>query len=536
MTGAKAIVASLEQEGVTTVFGYPGAAICPVYDCLSDSPICHILVRQEQNAGHAAAAYGRISGRPGVCIATSGPGALNLLTALATAYMDSVPLVAITGQVPSDQLGRDVFQEADITGAAEPFTKHSFLVKDAADIPRIIKEAFYLAGTGRPGPVLIDVPVDVQNQELDFAYPESVSIRGYHPSTRANSLQMRRVSEAIALARRPVICAGGGVFSAGARAQMQRFAERCRIPVVTTMMGLGLMPSSHPLYLGMLGSFGCSAANYASHPTDLLILIGTRAGDRAMRQPGVLERQTRIIHIDIDPAEIRKNMEANIPLVADARLVLEELCETCQATDTGMWLAELREKQGVGAPFSDRPSFVNPHRLIAALTKALDSDAVYVADVGLNQIWSARSANIKDGRFLTSGGMGTMGYALPAAMGARLATTARQVVAVMGDGGFQMSMQELATLCQHDIPVKMAVLRNDCLGLVRQIQKQDYAERYEAVDLAGSPDFAALAQVYGIRAMTISDNDEIDEAVQALLAGEKSFLLQCLVSPDEAAV
>ena len=326
MTGAKAIVASLEQEGVTTVFGYPGAAICPVYDCLSDSPICHILVRQEQNAGHAAAAYGRISGRPGVCIATSGPGALNLLTALATAYMDSVPLVAITGQVPSDQLGRDVFQEADITGAAEPFTKHSFLVKDAADIPRIIKEAFYLAGTGRPGPVLIDVPVDVQNQELDFAYPESVSIRGYHPSTRANPLQMRRVSEAIALARRPVICAGGGVFSAGARAQMQRFAERFRIPVVTTMMGLGLMPSSHPLYLGMLGSFGCSAANYAIHHSDLLILIGTRAGDRAMRQPGVLERQTRIIHIDIDPAEIRKNMEANIPLVADARLVLEELC------------------------------------------------------------------------------------------------------------------------------------------------------------------------------------------------------------------
>ena len=471
MTGAKAIVASLEQEGVTTVFGYPGAAICPVYDCLSDSPICHILVRQEQNAGHAAAAYGRISGRPGVCIATSGPGALNLLTALATAYMDSVPLVAITGQVPSDQLGRDVFQEADITGAAEPFTKHSFLVKDAADIPRIIKEAFYLAGTGRPGPVLIDVPVDVQNQELDFAYPESVSIRGYHPSTRANPLQMRRVSEAIALARRPVICAGGGVFSAGARAQMQRFAERFRIPVVTTMMGLGLMPSSHPLYLGMLGSFGCSAANYAIHHSDLLILIGTRAGDRAMRQPGVLERQTRIIHIDIDPAEIRKNMEANIPLVADARLVLEELCETCQATDTGMWLAELREKQGVGAPFSDRPSFVNPHRLIAALTKALDSDAVYVADVGLNQIWSARSANIKDGRFLTSGGMGTMGYALPAAMGARLATTARQVVAVMGDGGFQMSMQELATLCQHDIPVKMAVLRNDCLGLARPDSK-----------------------------------------------------------------
>lgn len=536
MTGAKAIVTSLEQEGVTTVFGYPGAAICPVYDCLSESPICHILVRQEQNAGHAAAAYGRISGRPGVCITTSGPGALNLLTALATAYMDSIPLVAITGQVPSDQLGRDVFQEADITGAAEPFTKHSFLVKDAADIPRIMKEAFYLAGTGRPGPVLIDVPLDVQNRELDFAYPDGVSIRGYHPSTRANPLQLRRVTEAVAAARRPVICAGGGVFSAGAREKMRAFAEQCRIPVVTTMMGLGLMPSSHPLYLGMLGSFGCSAANYAIHHSDLLILIGARAGDRAMRQPGVLERRTRIIHIDIDPAEIRKNMEANIPLVADAGLVLEQLCQSCEAADTGMWLAELKEKQGAGAVFFDRPGFVSPYRLIASLTERLDSDAVYVADVGLNQIWSARWARIKEGRFLTSGGMGTMGYALPAAMGARLATTTRQVVAVMGDGGFQMSMQELATLCQHDIPVKMVVFRNDCLGLVRQIQKQDYGERYEAVDLAGSPDFAALAQVYGIRSMTISENDEIDNAVQALLSDEKSFLLQCLVSPDEPAV
>ncbi|MDD3192825.1 MAG: biosynthetic-type acetolactate synthase large subunit [Oscillospiraceae bacterium] len=536
MTGAKAIVTSLEQEGVTTVFGYPGAAICPVYDCLRESPICHILVRQEQNAGHAAAAYGRISGRPGVCIATSGPGALNLLTALATAYMDSVPLVAITGQVPSDQLGRDVFQEADITGAAEPFTKHSFLVKNAADIPRIMKEAFYLASTGRQGPVLIDLPVDIQTQELDFLYPESVSIRGYNPSAKANPLQLRRVVEAIAAARRPVICAGGGVFGAGARAQMRAFAERCRIPVVTTMMGLGLMPSSHPLYFGMLGSFGSSAANYAIRHSDLLILIGTRAGDRAMRQPGVLEKRTRIIHIDIDPAEIRKNMEANIPLVADARLALEDLGENCQAADTGMWLAELKEKLGAGAPFSDCPAFVNPHRLVAALTERLDSDAIYIADVGLNQIWSARSARIKEGRFLTSGGMGTMGYALPAAMGARLATTARQVVAVMGDGGFQMSMQELATLCQHDIPVRMVVLRNDSLGLVRQIQKQEYAGRYEAVDLSGGPDFAALAQVYGIRAMTLSDNDEIDEAVDALLAGEKSFLLQCLVSPDEPAL
>lgn len=536
MTGAQAVVASLEKEGVTTVFGYPGAAICPVYDCLAQSRICHILVRQEQNAGHAAAAFGRISGRPGVCITTSGPGALNLLTALATAYMDSVPLVAITGQVSSELLGRDVFQEADITGAAEPFTKHSFLVKNAADLPRIMKEAFYLASTGRQGPVLIDLPVDVQNQQLDFAYPEEVSIRGYNPSTRANPLQLRRVAEAISSARRPVICAGGGVFSSGARDRMRDFAQSCRIPVVTTMMGLGLMPSDHPLYFGMLGSFGCSAANYAIRHSDLLILIGARAGDRAMGQPGVLEKRTRIVHIDIDPAEIHKNMEANIPLVADARLALEQLMECCGPLDTHMWLAELREKRGAGASYTDRPGFINPHRLVAALSEGLDEDGIYVADVGLNQLWSARCARMKAGRFLTSGGMGTMGYALPAAMGARLASGAGQVAAVMGDGGFQMSMQELATLVQHDIPVKMVLLRNDCLGLVRQIQKEAYGGRYEAVDLGTSPDFAALAQVYGIRAMTISDNSEIEEAVQALLSAEKSFLLQCLVSPDEPAV
>lgn len=535
MTGAKAVVASLEREGVSTVFGYPGAAICPVYDCLADSPIYHVLVRQEQNAGHAAAAYGRISGRPGVCIATSGPGALNLLTALATAYMDSIPLVAITGQVSTEQLGRDVFQEADITGAAEPFTKHSFLVKNPADIPRVMREAFYLAGTGRQGPVLVDLPVDVQLGEVDFVYPEEVSIRGYHPSCKGNPLQLGRVSKAIGQARRPVICAGGGVHSAGAKKQLAAFAESCRIPVVTTMMGLGVLPSDHPYYFGMLGSYGSATANYAIHHADLLILIGARAGDRAMGQAGVLEKRTRVIHIDIDPAEIRKNMEANIPLVGDARLVLEELCGSCPVAGTGLWLEELRQKQGEGPSFLDQPAFVNPHRLIRALSERLEEDAVYVADVGLNQIWSAQSVTLKNGRFLTSGGMGTMGYALPAAMGARLASTARQVVAVMGDGGFQMSMQELATLRQHDIPLKMVLLRNDCLGMVRQMQKERYGGRLEAVDLSGDPDFGALAQVYGIRSMTIGDNDEIDEGLDALLSGEGSFLLQCLVSPDEPA-
>ena len=534
MTGAKAIVTALEREGVTTVFGYPGAAICPVYDCLADSPICHILVRQEQNAGHAAAAYGRMSGKPGVCITTSGPGALNLLTALATAYMDSIPLVAITGQVPTDQLGRDVFQEADITGAAEPFTKHSFLVKDVNDIPRVMKEAFYLASTGRQGPVLIDLPMDMQNAEFEPVWPENVAIRGYNPSCRPNPLQLKRVTEAITAARRPIIVAGGGVFSANAQEELLLWAEQTGIPVVTTMMGLGLLPTHHPLNLGMMGAFGSPAANYGVHHADLLILMGTRAGDRAMRQPGVLEKRTRIIHIDIDPAEIRKNMEANIPLVADVKLVLQELLAASLPIDSGMWLGELRQK--LGRPqHKDVEGFANPHRFLEELSRQAPQDAVYVADVGLNQLWSARSTALQKGRFLTSGGMGTMGYALPAAMGARLASDAGAVIALMGDGGFQMSMQELATLCQHDIPVKMVVFRNDSLGLVRQIQKRDYFGRYEAVDLV-SPDFAALAAVYGLRCATVSDNSQIEETVSRMLQEDGSFFVQVLVSPDEGAL
>lgn len=535
INGAKAIVQALEQEGVTTVFGYPGAAICPVYDCLYDSPIYHVLVRQEQNAGHAAAAYGRITGRAGVCITTSGPGALNLLTALATAYIDSVPLIAITGQVATGQLGKDVFQEADITGAAEPFTKHSFLVKQAKDIPQVMKEAFYIANSGRKGPVLIDIPIDVQKDLLDFVYPESINIRGYNPSLRANPLQLRRVLEAVGQSRRPVICAGGGVFGAGAKDELRRFAERHQIPVVTTMMGLGLLPTNHPLNFGMVGSFGHSSANYAVRHCDLLILAGARAGDRAMEQPGTIEKHTKIIHIDIDPAEIRKSMEANIPLVGDVKLVLEEILAADLDVSCALWRDELEKKRGGGQEFADREDSLNPHRVIEAISRRMDPDAILVADVGLNQIWTARSAILENGRFLTSGGMGTMGYALPAALGAKLAGTARHVVATMGDGGFQMSLQELATLRQHDIPVKMVLFNNGALGMIREIQKNIYDERYESVELSGNPDFAALARVYGIKSATIRQNDEIPDAVGRLFLEEESFLLECIISPDEPA-
>ncbi len=324
------MVKALEIEGVNTVFGYPGAAICPFVDALDSSSIKYILVRHEQSAGHAASGYARVTSKPGVCFATSGPGATNLITALATAYMDSVPLIAITGQVRTDLIGRDVFQEADITGAAEPFIKYSYLVEDAADIPRVFKEAFYIASSGRPGPVLIDMPMDIQTGELEFDYPTKVDIKGYKPSFKGHALQIKKVAGAVTLAQKPVICAGGGLFHSGAQTELRDFAEKCRLPVVTTMMGIGALPTAHPLNLGMLGTHGVFAANRAIHEADLLIIIGARVGDRAMATPNQIAARAKVIHIDIDPAEIGKNMEAEIPVVGDAKQILRELAEIAQ--------------------------------------------------------------------------------------------------------------------------------------------------------------------------------------------------------------
>ncbi|MDD2955565.1 MAG: biosynthetic-type acetolactate synthase large subunit [Oscillospiraceae bacterium] len=539
MTGASVMVQCLEQEGVSIAFGYPGATICPFYDELAKSSIRHILVRQEQNAGHAAGAWGRMTGKPGVCIATSGPGATNLLTALATAYMDSVPLVAITGQVSSELLGRDAFQEADITGAAVSFLKHSFLVKDAEDLPRVIREAFYIAGTGRRGPVLIDVPIDVQNTRLKgrFHYPEEVSIRGYSPTLRGNPLQIRRVVEAMDGAQRPVICAGGGVFGSGARQEVRLLAERCGIPVACTMMGLGALPTGHPLNLGMLGSQGGALANEAVRRSDLLIIAGARAGDRAVTQPGILEKSTRVVHIDIDPAEIRKNVEAGIPLVGDLAQVLEQiLAQGPRAHDRG-WFEALGLPQDDSAGYGEsREGFVNPRRLVRLISSHMEPDGIYVADVGQNQIWSARNCLIREGRFLTSGGMGTMGYSIPAAMGAALACPGRQVAAVCGDGAFQMQMMELATLVQHQVPVKIFVVRNGSLGLVREIQSTCYGGNLSAVDLSGSPDFVALAAAYGIGGARLCSDEAVSAAVERAFAEPGPFLTECVVSPEEGTV
>lgn len=536
ISGAEIMVKCLENEGVDLVFGYPGAAICPFYDYLSRSSIRHILVREEQNAAHAASGYARASGKPGVCIATSGPGATNLITGIATAYMDSIPLIAITGQVSSELLGRDVFQEADITGACEPFTKHSYLVKNTADLPRIFKEAFHIASTGRPGPVLIDVPVDMQTAEIqEFVYPQKANIIGYKSRTQGHAMQIKKALIAITEAQRPIICCGGGVVLAGARNELIAFAQNSGIPVVSTMMGIGVIPMDSRLYLGMIGMHGHANANRAMKEADLVILCGARVGDRAVSAPQQMAKKATIIHIDIDPAEIGKNMTAHIPIVGDIRLVLRELAEKVTNIVPEEWITSvLRYKEEytpAGIP-ENGTGFVEPRSFIRALSQKMEDNAILVSDVGQNQIWAARNFNVKEGRFLTSGGLGTMGYALPAALGAKLAKPKRQVLCICGDGSFQMAMCELGTLCQNRIPVKIIVMQNDRLGMVWEIQTKKYKGHHIATQLSGSPDFVRLAQAYGIEAAYADCNDEAERLAAKMLASEHAFILVCRVNPD----
>lgn len=532
---AAAMVKSLEREGVRVVYGYPGAAICPFYDELTKSDIHHVLVRHEVNAGHAASGYARITNKPAVCIATSGPGATNLLTAIATAYADSVPLICITGQVSTDQIGCDVFQEADITGAAEPFVKYSYLIKDAAELPRIFKEAFYIAGTGRKGPVLIDVPVDVQQTYIDFEYPETAELRSYKPTVKGNALQIKRVGEALTEAKRPLICAGGGVFAADAQEELRALIEKSGIPVVSTMMGLGLLPTGHPLYMGMLGMHGVKTANYAVQKCDTMVLIGARVGDRAVRSPQFLAETTRIIHIDIDPAEIGKNIKTDIPLVGDCKNILGQLTEYVASADRSEWLGELNKVKNLIPVEDETEGYVNPKMFIRKLSAALPENTVCVADVGQNQIWTCNNFQMGSGRFLTSGGMGTMGYSIPCAIGAKMASPQSEVVAICGDGSFQMQMMELATIIQEQLPVKMIIMRNNRLGMVRELQTRNYADNQTAVHLTeGNPDFVALAKAYGIEAERVSTMAEAEAAIAHLCASDKAYLLECNVFKNES--
>ena len=531
MNGARAMVECLKAEGVTRIFGIPGVAIAPFYEALYESPqIEHVLVRQEQAAGHAASGYARITRKPAVCVTSSGPGATNLITALATANADSIPLIAITGQVDSSLLGHDVFQEADMRGATESFVKYSYLVRNANDIPRIFKEAFHVASTGRMGPVLIDIPCDVQRMELSkaFRYPEEVKMRGYKPSILGNGQQLSKVIAAINKAKRPLICAGGGVILGNGEGVVRAFCEKNQIPLVSTMMGIGTIAKAHPLYFGMLGNNGKPYANKAVGNADLLMIVGARVADRAVPKPEKLERRLTVIHIDIDSAEIGKMLGPTIPLVGDIRHIFDALLEADIHVDTREWLQELEEFKHTTVDhrvFSDR--LVNPMTLVQTLSEKMDDDAVYVADVGQNQLWSADNYVMKNGRFLTTGGMGTMGYSIPAAIGAKMADPARQVVAVCGDGAFQMSMFELATIAVNQVAVKILVLRNEYLGLVREYQEKVYESHYSGVRLYGYPHFDDLAKAYDMAYFHADSNEALDAELDRFLACERAAIMVC---------
>ena len=536
LTGAQILMEGLAREGVERVFGYAGATICPIADALREDPnLDYTLVRTEQNAGHMASGYARVTGKTGVCIVTSGPGATNLITGVATAYMDSIPLVAITGQVPSNLIGRDIFQEVDITGAVTPFTKHCYLVKDARQLPVVLKEAFHIASTGRPGPVLIDIPVDVQEQLVaDVEFPEEVRIRGYNPSVRGNDKQIANVAMAIGLAQRPVICAGGGVFLAHAEEELRAFAESTGIPVVTTMMGLSLLPTEHPLNMGMIGAHGNTTANKALVKSDLLIMIGTRVADRAIVSPDEIQKRMANIHIDVDPAEIGKNMQSTLPLVGNAKVILQQLMEREACADCGEWREMLQglRRTNLGRGYPAKEGYVFPGRLLRLLGERLERDAAICVDVGQNQIWACKHLRLGGARFLTSGGLGTMGYAIPCAIGVKTAQPERQVVAVCGDGSFQMSMNELAAVKAGGFDLKIVLLRNGVLGLVNQIQRKEPYHGPFGVRLDGDPDFAVIAAAYGIPSIPLRSEYLAEETLDRFLRTEGPCLLIAEVSPE----
>ena len=533
MIGADALVKALSEEKVKYVFGYPGVAICPFYNSILNSDIKTVLVRTEQNAAHMASGLARISGEVGVCAVTSGPGATNLITGIATAFADSIPLICITGQVNSSLLGSDVFQEADITGAVESFVKYSYLVKDVNDIPRVMKEAFHIARTGRKGPVLVDVPIDIQNAEIKkYKYPEEVNMRTYKPTVVGNYVQIKKMVKALEKAKRPVICAGGGVLLADAQAELRKFSETYKIPVVSTMMGIGSMPTAHPMYFGMVGNNGKAYANRAMNESDVLIMVGARVADRAVNQPDLITENKVLIHIDVDPAEIGKNCGPTIPIVGDAKNIFEQMLSFDISVDTAEWIATLNDyKKKMVVKRKPNPAFTDPEAFIKTLSDKMQDDGIYVADVGQNQIWSCAFHEVKNGRFMTSGGMGTMGYSIPAAVGAKLADPGKQVIAVCGDGSFQMSMMELATNNQVKAGIKIIVLKNNYLGMVREYQHFTYKDNYSVVELNDYPNLKKLAEAYDMGYIKVENTSMAEASIDLLLKDDKSCIMEVCVDP-----
>ncbi|WP_440947215.1 acetolactate synthase large subunit [Methanosarcina sp. T3] len=531
VNGAKALIKCLEKEGVDTLFGYPGGQIIPFYNELYDSDLRHILVRHEQAAAHAADGYARATGKTGVCVSTSGPGATNLVTGIATAYMDSVPIVALTGQVPRSLIGNDAFQEADITGITLPITKHNYLVQDPVEIPRIVKEAFHIASTGRPGPVLIDLPKDVQNIEIDLQYPDKVELRGYKPTYKGNTQQIKRAAEEIANSCRPIIYAGGGVISSNASAELVELAETLMAPVTTTLMGISSIPTEHPLYVGMLGMHGCKYANYAIQESDLIIAVGARFDDRVTGKLESFAPNARVIHIDVDPAEISKNVKVHVPIVGDAKQVLKSLIKYVQCCKSTEWLEKVNQwkKEYPLAYRQVSSDTIMPQFVIEQISEA-SKDAIIVTEVGQHQMWAAQYFKYSKPRtFLTSGGLGTMGYGLPAAMGAKVGKPDKTVINIAGDGSFQMNSQELATLVQNDIPVVSVILNNGYLGMVRQWQELFYDRRYSYTFIKGSVDFVKLAEAYGALGLRAEKPSEVRPAIEEAVKSGRPAVVEVIV-------
>ena len=534
-TGAKILVESLRREGVETIFGYPGGQILPVYDELYDSPLRHILVRHEQAAAHAADGFARASGRVGVCLATSGPGACNLVTGIATAYMDSVPVVAITGQVPTYMLGNDAFQESDITGITMPVTKHSFLVKKTDEISRVVQEAFYIAGTGRPGPVLIDLPKDAQTGTAKDVPPaEKVVLRGYNPTYKGHTRQIDKVIALILEAERPVIYAGGGVISSNASEELSALATQLGIPVTTTLMGLGCIPCDHPLNLGMLGMHGTEYANFAITESDLLIAIGARFDDRVTGKIDTFAPHAKIVHIDIDPAEIGKNKRVDVPIVGDVKAVLQDMLGSIKKKGVhDAWRKKIQHwREHHPLQYKDDGK-LHPQFILQKMNELLKGDAVIVSEVGQNQMWTAQWFRFHRPRtWITSGGLGTMGYGFPAAIGAHFARPDVPVFDVAGDGSIQMNIQELGTVAQYKIPVKIAILNNMYLGMVRQWQELFFDHRYSYTELP-SVDFVKIANAYGVEGVRVESVDEVMPALKESLAAEGAFVIDFRIERED---
>ena len=536
LTGAQVVCESLVREGVKVIFGYPGGTVIPIYDVLPNYALRHVLVRHEQAAAHAADGYARVTGQVGVCFATSGPGATNLVTGIATAYLDSVPIVAITGQVGTPFIGKDAFQEVDVTGITLPITKHNYLVTDVRELPTVMKEAFHIARTGRPGPVLVDIAKDAQYAEVDFQYPETVDLPGYKPTVRGHEGQIKQAAQLIDEAKRPVIFSGHGVTLGNAQDLLAELAEKTRTPVITTLQGISSFPRTHPLCLGMSGMHGEAYANYAVQGADVLIAIGMRFSDRVTGNVNAFARQAKIIHIDVDPAELGKNVQVDVPVVGDAAHVLRSLNARVQKADHAEWLAQVdawRQESEERDVLNWETDDLIPPYVMHQIWLETKGDAMMVSDVGQNQMWEAQYfRHVKPRGLITSGGLGTMGFALPAALGVQIGCPEEEVWVTVGDGGIQMTVQELATVVQENLPLKIAVINNRYLGMVRQWQEMFCQGRYSGTPITG-PDYLKLADAYGMAGFRVTEKKDVVPTLTKARAIDGPVLIEFQVVDEE---